>query len=573
MSRAATAPALAPPRHVVPLLAAFASLVVLTTDVYLPVLPRVGADLHTSDAAASATVSGVLVGIAVGQVVIGPLSDAVGRRVPLLAGAAAYALLHVLSALSTSIVMLLAVRVLAGLATAACIVVGRAVVVDLFPGAGTTRAFAVLGAVTSIVPVLAPVAGSLLALVMGWRGMFLVLAGLAVLLTAVGWRALPESLPPERRTSPHLGRRPARPRRRAAPAPPSSRTPPRSAPSASSSSATSGRRRSRCRTASASRRSSTASCSRSTRSASSPAATSPPGSRAVLARSPARHRPVATLARRRACSRSAWPLHPLRGRLPRPVPGRLEHRPGDAVLDVAGHGRLGRSGGFGRRRLRDRPVRLRRRGLAARRSGGSPWSLVVVLADGCPRRPLLLHLLRRTSPVPADRGARDDRRPFPGDFLWGVASAGHQCEGDNVTSDTWFAEHVTPTVFREPSGPACDGYELWREDVDLAAGDGPDGLPVLGRVGRGSSRPRESSTRPRWTTTRPSSTAASSSGLAPVVTLNHFTAPHWFACPRRLARPRGAGTLRPLLRARDGARSATGSRGRSRSTSRTCRGC
>lgn len=205
MSPAATAPALAPPRHVVPLLAAFASLVVLTTDVYLPVLPRVGADLHTSDAAASATVSCVLVGIAVGQVVIGPLSDAVGRRVPLLAGAAAYALLHVLSALSTSIVMLLAVRVLAGLATAACIVVGRAVVVDLFPGAGTTRAFAVLGAVTSIVPVLAPVAGSLLALVMGWRGMFLVLAGLAVLLTAVGWRALPESLPPERRTSPHLG--------------------------------------------------------------------------------------------------------------------------------------------------------------------------------------------------------------------------------------------------------------------------------------------------------------------------------------------------------------------------------
>jgi DHA1 family bicyclomycin/chloramphenicol resistance-like MFS transporter len=96
-----TARPLAPPRHIVPLLAAFASLVVLTTDVYLPVLPRVSADLATSDAAASATVSCVLVGIAVGQVVIGPLSDAVGRRAPLLLGAAAYALLHVLSALST----------------------------------------------------------------------------------------------------------------------------------------------------------------------------------------------------------------------------------------------------------------------------------------------------------------------------------------------------------------------------------------------------------------------------------------------------------------------------------------
>ena len=205
MSAPGPSPTLAPARHVVPLLAAFASLVVLTTDVYLPVLPRVSADLATSDAAASATVSCVLVGIAVGQVVIGPLSDAVGRRAPLLLGASAYAVLHVLSALSSSIVVLLGVRVLAGFATAACIVVGRAVVVDLFPGEGTTRAFAVLGAVTSIVPVLAPVIGSLLALVMGWRGMFLVLAGLAVVLVAIGWRALPESLPAQRRTPPRLG--------------------------------------------------------------------------------------------------------------------------------------------------------------------------------------------------------------------------------------------------------------------------------------------------------------------------------------------------------------------------------
>jgi len=59
---------------------------------------------------------------------------------------------------------------------------------------------------------------------------------------------------------------------------------------------------------------------------------------------------------------------------------------------------------------------------------------------------------------------------FPDGFLWGVASAGHQNEGGNVDSDTWFAEHVRPTVFREPSGRACNGWELWRDDVDLAAG-------------------------------------------------------------------------------------------------------
>jgi beta-glucosidase len=57
---------------------------------------------------------------------------------------------------------------------------------------------------------------------------------------------------------------------------------------------------------------------------------------------------------------------------------------------------------------------------------------------------------------------------FPPGFLWGVASSGHQTQGDNTTSDTWFAEQVHPSVFREISGKAGNGYELWREDIDLA---------------------------------------------------------------------------------------------------------
>ena len=73
--------------------------------------------------------------------------------------------------------------------------------------------------------------------------------------------------------------------------------------------------------------------------------------------------------------------------------------------------------------------------------------------------------------------------PFPADFLWGVATAGHQNEGDNVDSDTWFLENVTPTVFRERSGKACNGWELWEQDLDLVAGHGPERLPLLGRVG------------------------------------------------------------------------------------------
>ncbi len=65
-------------------------------------------------------------------------------------------------------------------------------------------------------------------------------------------------------------------------------------------------------------------------------------------------------------------------------------------------------------------------------------------------------------------------RTFPEGFRWGVACSGHQTEGGNRRSDTRFLEHVRPTVFREPSGQACNGYQLWREDVDLVAALGLD---------------------------------------------------------------------------------------------------
>lgn len=119
-------------------------------------------------------------------------------------------------------------------------------------------------------------------------------------------------------------------------------------------------------------------------------------------------------------------------------------------------------------------------------------------------------------------------RTFPSDFLWGVAHAGHQVEGDNSTSDTWFAERVTPTVFKEPSGRACNNWELWREDVDLAAGMGLNAYRFS----------------VEWARVEPSEGTFDEAaldhyeaivdhclevGLAPVVTFNHFTSPHWFA--------------------------------------------
>lgn len=129
---------------------------------------------------------------------------------------------------------------------------------------------------------------------------------------------------------------------------------------------------------------------------------------------------------------------------------------------------------------------------------------------------------------------------FPTDFLWGVASAGHQNEGNNVTSDTWFAENVTPTVFREKSGPACNGYELWRDDLDLVVGLGLNSYrfsvewarvePVEGEFSDDALAHYEAMV-DRCIELR----------LAPIVTFNHFTSPHWFAAAGGWLNPEAPG--------------------------------
>jgi beta-glucosidase len=119
-------------------------------------------------------------------------------------------------------------------------------------------------------------------------------------------------------------------------------------------------------------------------------------------------------------------------------------------------------------------------------------------------------------------------RRFPDGFLWGVAGAGHQTEGDNTTSDTWFAEHVTPTVFTEPSLKACNGYQLWREDVDLAAGLGLNAYRFSVEWAR--IEPAEGTfAEDALAHYAALAQRCLDQGLAPVVTFNHFTSPHWFA--------------------------------------------
>jgi len=118
--------------------------------------------------------------------------------------------------------------------------------------------------------------------------------------------------------------------------------------------------------------------------------------------------------------------------------------------------------------------------------------------------------------------------PFPPGFRWGVATSGHQTEGGNTNSDTWFLEHVLPSVFREPSGRACNSYELWRQDVDLVAGLGLDTYRFSVEWAR--VEPEEGRSSDQALEHYQAITGyCLSLGIAPVVTYNHFTAPHWFA--------------------------------------------
>ena len=183
------------------LLGAFVAVGPLTIDMYLPALPTITAELGTTSAMVQLTLTGTLIGLAIGQLVLGPLSDALGRRTPLLAGTALYVVASLLVLVAPNIATLGALRVLQGVGTAAGAVIALAVVRDLYTGrpAATmlSRLFLVLGAA----PVLAPTLGGELLRFTSWRGIFAVLAVYGVLLLVVGGLGLRETLPPSRRST------------------------------------------------------------------------------------------------------------------------------------------------------------------------------------------------------------------------------------------------------------------------------------------------------------------------------------------------------------------------------------
>ena len=178
----------------------------LSIDMYLPAFPEITRALDTGASQVQLMLTACIAGLAVGQLVIGPLSDRFGRRVPLLAALVTYAVASLLCAAATSVGALIALRFVQGLAGAGGIVISRAVVRDLHSGAAAVRLFSSLMLVTGLAPILAPLAGGQLLAVTSWTGIFLSLSILSALIAVLAAVGLRETLPPERRSTSGLRR-------------------------------------------------------------------------------------------------------------------------------------------------------------------------------------------------------------------------------------------------------------------------------------------------------------------------------------------------------------------------------
>jgi DHA1 family bicyclomycin/chloramphenicol resistance-like MFS transporter len=207
-SNPATAPIVLHPGDAIPasrrllyvlLLGALTALGPFTVDLYLPAFPLLQSAFDTDEAAIQLTLTGTMVGFAFGQLIVGPLSDTVGRRTPLLIATALHVCASATAALAPNLAVLGGARVAMGFGAAAGAVAAMAIVRDLFGGKRLVVMLSRLALVTGVAPVVAPLIGSSLLGVMPWEGIFWVLAGYGVLMLAAALFVIPETLPRERR--------------------------------------------------------------------------------------------------------------------------------------------------------------------------------------------------------------------------------------------------------------------------------------------------------------------------------------------------------------------------------------
>jgi DHA1 family bicyclomycin/chloramphenicol resistance-like MFS transporter len=193
------------PLRLILILGALSAFAPFATDMYLSGFPAIARDLHTDVAHVQLSLASFFMGLCVGQLLYGPMTDAWGRRGPLLAGIWLFTVTSLVLVLSTRVEMFVGVRALQAIGGCAGMIVARAVIQDLMEPREAARTLSTMMMVQGLGPVLAPLLGSWLLALAGWKSVFVFLAlfGGACLLAV--WRALPETLPVERRRRLHLG--------------------------------------------------------------------------------------------------------------------------------------------------------------------------------------------------------------------------------------------------------------------------------------------------------------------------------------------------------------------------------
>lgn len=173
----------------------------LNIDMYLPSFPGIAQDLDTSISLVQVSLTACLLGLAIGQMVIGPLSDAEGRRRPLLISTSLFVVASLLCAVAPNIYVLIAARFLQGFTASAGVVLSRAVVRDVFSGRALTKFFSLLMVINAVAPMAAPMAGGAILMLpfASWHTIFLFLSIIGLLIVLIVAMSLKETLPQEKR--------------------------------------------------------------------------------------------------------------------------------------------------------------------------------------------------------------------------------------------------------------------------------------------------------------------------------------------------------------------------------------
>ncbi|GGI40977.1 multidrug effflux MFS transporter [Mammaliicoccus stepanovicii] len=173
----------------------------LSIDMYLPALPQISQDYSTTTSNTQLTLTLFMIGLAIGQVFIGPLSDFVGRKKPLIIVLAIYAIASILCVFAPNIYVVMALRFVQGFTGGAGAVISRAISSDLYQGKALTKFLAVLMLVNGLAPILAPVMGGAILAFSTWKTVFIILTIFGMVMFGLSLFKLSESLPENRRSS------------------------------------------------------------------------------------------------------------------------------------------------------------------------------------------------------------------------------------------------------------------------------------------------------------------------------------------------------------------------------------